>query len=114
MKKYFALAKYYALKDKTWKRYIFGAIGIRNDGCIVHSTNIRNPIQELNCHAETRLCRKLDKGSEIYLIRTNKNGSRMLLARPCKGCESVMKATGVKRVYYSISDNEFGQINFEE
>jgi tRNA(Arg) A34 adenosine deaminase TadA len=65
MNKYFKLAKQYALKDTTWKRYYFGAIGVRNDGCIVHATNIRNPIKNVNCHAETRLCKKLDKGSTV-------------------------------------------------
>lgn len=112
MNKYFILAKHYALKDKSWKRYYFGAVGIRNDGCIVHSTNLRNPDATPECHAETRLCEKLDKGSEVYVIRINKHGKRVLLARPCIHCENKMKATGVRKVYYSISDNEFGQIEF--
>jgi tRNA(Arg) A34 adenosine deaminase TadA len=111
-KHYFNLAKQYALKDKTWKRYYFGAIGIRNDGRIVHATNIRNPIKELNCHAETRLCKKLDKGSEVYLVRINKSGIHYLLSRPCSGCMAKMKAKGVRIIYYSISNNEFGQIEF--
>ena len=112
MNKHFELAKKYALKDVVWKRYYFGAIGIRFDGRIVHATNIRNPIRELNCHAETRLCKKLDKGSEVYLVRINKCGKKLLLARPCKGCQAKMRAKGVKVVYYSISNNEFGQIEF--
>lgn len=112
MNKYFDLAKQYALKDKDRKRYYFGAIGIRNDGRIVHATNIRNPAKELNCHAETRLCKKLDKGSEVYLVRINKSGTRFLLAKPCGGCESRMRAKGVKTIHYSISETEFGQMLF--
>jgi cytidine deaminase len=113
MNKYFKLAHLHALKDiSSFKRYYFGAIGIRNDGRIVHSTNLRNPDATINCHAETRLCSKLDKDSEVYVLRTNRNGSRILLARPCNGCQNKMKATGVKKVYYSISNNEFGQIEF--
>ena len=112
MNRYFYLAKHYALKDKSRKRYFFGAIGIRRDGAIVHATNIRNPNKELNCHAETRLCKKLDKGSEVYLVRINKTGTHFLLARPCSGCESKMRAKGVTAIYYSISATEFGQIIF--
>jgi hypothetical protein len=73
-KRIFQLAKYYALKDKSFKRYYFGAVGIRSDGRIVHSTNLRNMNRTIECHAETRLSTKLDVGSEVYVIRLNKNG----------------------------------------
>jgi len=111
-RRFFSLAKSYALKDKSWKRYYFGAVGIRSDGRIVHSTNLRNPDQTPECHAETRLTAKLDVGSEVYVVRLNKNGKRILLARPCDNCVARMRAKGVHTVYYSISDTEFGQMVF--
>jgi len=111
-RRFFNLARYYALKDKSWKRYYFGAIGIRNDGRIVHSTNLRNSEATPECHAETRLASKLDFGSEVYVVRLNKNGKFFKLAKPCANCEAKLRAKGVKTIYYTISDDEYGVLLF--
>lgn len=106
--KIFEIAKTVALKEKDHKHYWFGAVGLRKDGKIVTSKNIRNAGKELNCHAEARLSRKLDKGSIVFVVRINKNGSKFLLARPCLGCQNKMKAAGVKIIYYSIDNHQYG------
>ena len=110
MNKYFKLATKIAMENSEGKHYCFGAVGIRSDGCIVTSHNIKSPIQDVNCHAEARLTRKLDVGSIVYVTRVNRSGTRMLNARPCTGCQFKMKNRGVKRCYYSINDNEFGVV----
>lgn len=113
MNKYFELATKIAIENSEGKHYCFGAVGIRADGCMVSSHNIKSPIQDVNCHAEARLTKKLDNGSLVYVVRINRKGSRLLNARPCIGCQFKMRSKKVRRCYYSISDTEFGVIDFE-
>lgn len=39
--------------------------------------------------------------SDLYIIRHHKNGS-LALARPCPGCMSLLRANGVRRVFFSV------------
>lgn len=109
---YFRLAKTIALKgDKQVKRhYRLGAVGIRTDGAIVTANNISCQHQQKLAHAEARLVRKLNKGSEVFVVRILRNGE-LAQARPCLGCQKAMRNRGVKRCYYSISDHEFGALD---
>ena len=100
-----------AYSNKGIKSYFLGAIGIRNDGTIVRSYNIPNVEKNIHAHAEIRLCKKLDTGSTVYVARVSKIG-RMLLARPCPDCFYFMKQHKVRKCYYSISDFEYGVIEF--
>ena len=57
-------------------------------------------------HAETACLLPLIKRradlsrSELYIVRRHKDGS-LALSRPCSGCMSLLRASGVRRVYYS-------------
>ena len=57
-------------------------------------------------HAETACLLPLIKQradlsrSELYIVRRHKDGS-LALSRPCSGCMSLLRASGVRRVYYS-------------
>ena len=121
--KYFRLARQVALKGDTLeadRHYRLGAVGTRNDGTIVTASNI--PIRTPNsntgahakahAHAETRLVRKLDWGSTVYVVRIRRDGS-LAMARPCRRCQSAMRLRGVRYCYYSINDAEYGVINYE-
>jgi len=111
MNKYFKLAKKVALKDTTdYKHYWLGAIGIRNDGCLVHANNIRNMTNAVDCHAEARLAKKLDVGSIVYVVRIQKSTNNYMCAKPCGGCYLKLKNRGVKKIYYSINNNTYGVI----
>jgi len=108
--KYFRLAKQIALKGDTReakRQYRLGAVGIRSDGAIVTASNIPIRMPNVNAHAETRLAKKLDWGSVVYVVRICSNGT-LAMARPCRKCQSVMRLKGVKRCYYSISTIEYG------
>jgi len=112
--KYFRLAKQVALRGDTLeanRHYRLGAVGIRSDGAIVTASNIPNCRPEPHAHAETRLVRKLDWGSTVYVVRIHRDGS-LALARPCKRCQSAMRLRGVACCYYSINDREYGVINY--
>ena len=111
---HFRRAKEVALKGDTKeanRRYRLGAVGVRTDGAIVTANNI--PIRSPNpdAHAEARLCRKLNWGSTIYVVRILRDGL-MGLARPCRDCQATMRLRGVKRCYYSIDNNEYGVLVF--
>ncbi len=106
MKRFFRLAKQLAIKDDC-RQYRFGAVGIRKDGTIVYSRNIPTRCPEPKAHAESRVVRKLNKNSVIYVVRIDRN-NKLTTARPCKDCQRIMKSKGVKKCFYSISDKEYG------
>ena len=63
-------------------------------------------------HAEVHaVLQKRDKirfeGSKIFVVRLRADGS-LGLARPCPTCQAVLKAYGIKKAYYSISNEEYG------
>lgn len=39
--------------------------------------------------------------SDLYIVRRHKNGS-LALSRPCPGCMSLLRASGVRRVFFSV------------
>lgn len=115
---YFRFAISIALKaeDKYEKRKaVVGAIGWRRDGAIVHAFNAgdqrhRSP----QTHAEFRCCRKMEKyAPEIYVARITRNDGKMALAKPCSTCFAILKNRKIQRVYYTISDFEYGVIDFK-
>ena len=93
------------------RNYRLGAVGIRTDGVIVASSNITTRQPQKEAHAEYRVCQKLDVGSTIYVVRIGEF-NRLRLARPCRDCQLMMKNGGIKKVYYSINENEYGVIVF--
>lgn len=105
--RYFQLAKQVALKGGSRRRYRLGAVGIRSDGAIVAANNITTRKPEPRAHAETRLTRKLDWGSNVYVVRILSDGT-LAMAKPCKHCQNAMRLRGIRYCYYSISDSEYG------
>lgn len=72
----------------------------------------------LSVHAELdailRARSKIDlRGTKMYVVRVKAYGE-FGMARPCEICEQVFKDYGIKRVYYSIQDNEYGVMNRQE
>ena len=41
--------------------------------------------------------------SDLYIIRRHKDGS-LVVSRPCPGCMSLLRANGVRRVFFSVED----------
>jgi len=117
-KKYFELARIVATSRKDRRSFLLGAVGIRNDGVIVASPNGPAVIEDISsnrgyfpeAHAEFRVSKKLDVGSVVYVIRIRRGNKRVCLAKPCETCLTVLKHRGVKKIYYSISENKKGII----
>jgi tRNA(Arg) A34 adenosine deaminase TadA len=113
MFKLFRAARDFAIKRLDNRAYIFGAIGIRNDGTTVVSRNICNVNKDPRCHAEFRLAQKLDRGAVVYVVRVSRSDLSLKPARPCFMCERTLRASGVEKVLYSISDHEFGVLHLQ-
>ena len=108
---YLSEAAQMAYDNKDYKNYYLCALGVRRDGAVVKSCNIPNIVQNHKAHAECRLVRKLDKGSTVYVSRVSRSG-HVCMARPCPICYQFLKRKGVKRCYYTISESEYGTIDF--
>jgi len=115
-------AKYAALKHDDDRVFLLGAVGVRNDGRLVHAQNssVLDTLKHVDwakkyvykrfpeSHAEVRLTRKLGFGATVYVARVTRNDGGLAMARPCECCQHVLKAFRVKRVYYSINNFEWG------
>ena len=97
------------------RSYLLSAVGVRADNKIVNSKNgavfsttagnfQRIPLS----HAESRLCRKLDLGSTVYVARLSKLTMSSAMARPCSVCQNHLRAKKVSRVFYTINSENFG------
>lgn len=104
---YLKLAGVIALSKDDNRHFSLGCLGARSDGKIVTALNSPSDRQMREIHAEFKLSRKLDVGSIVYISRVLKNNS-FAMAKPCFSCEKALRSKGVKKVYYTISDNEFG------
>jgi tRNA(Arg) A34 adenosine deaminase TadA len=103
---YLTLAAKYA-GDNNDRNYRIGCIGIRKDGTIIYSRNIRTRNPEPWAHAEARLSKKLDYNAKIYVARIDCNGV-WKNARPCGSCLLILKQKKVLKIYYTIRDKEYG------
>ncbi len=99
-----------ALRKDDRRSFRLGAVGIRNDGALVSSTNGPSPFPCPEVHAEARLCHKLTPGSTVWVARIRHDGS-LALARPCHTCQKRLRSAGVLKVIYTISDVEHGVLN---
>lgn len=103
---YLALAAKFAPRSDV-RQYRLAALGLRSDGAIVMSRNGPSLDEAAMCHAEARLCRKLDRGATLFVTRILGDGS-WALARPCAGCLVRLRGKRVARVFYSIGPGEWG------
>ena len=56
---------------------------------------------ELNCLLSLIYRRDIDfKNVELYIYREHKNGEPAL-ARPCAGCQALLKELGIRSIYYT-------------
>ena len=108
----------YALSDNPddMREALIGAVGERADGAVVFARNEAvletesNPGQRWSfgpAHAEWRLAKKLDTGAVVYVARMRKDGT-LAMARPCPGCERVLRSRKVSRVYYTVNQTTYG------
>ncbi|MFZ4768613.1 MAG: hypothetical protein ACOYLO_00435 [Ferruginibacter sp.] len=118
--KYFELAKKVASIKDDKRDFLFGAVAIRNDDVLVFNSNGSAVIDKNDrrsyfptCHAEYRLVRKLDRGAIVFVTRIGGDFS-FKNSKPCQTCQNAMRKRGVKKVYYTISNDSYGVIIFKK
>jgi tRNA(Arg) A34 adenosine deaminase TadA len=114
MLNYLELAGEIALKRINNRNFYIGALGIRRDQATVTAYNQCALEPTPSVHAEARLSRKLDHGSTVYVARikfAKTDHAEYALAKPCYDCMRALKHKRVKKVYYTISNFEWGVID---
>lgn len=110
---YFEIAAKTASSKNNERAFILGAIGLRgSDKVLVKSLNAPTTMPDRTAHAEARLCKKLDYNSTVYVARVRLCDGTPAIARPCQSCMKTLISKKVKRVYYTISEKEYGVIGF--
>lgn len=65
---------------------------------------------EINCILG--IDRKITTGSTVFVVRISRSG-KFRNSKPCDMCVSILKFVGVKRIIYSIGDDEYGVIRLQ-
>ncbi len=108
---YFEIAARLTMSKKDRRQFLLGAVGIRHDGTMVSAINAPTEVPQARAHAETRLCRKLDVGSVVFVARCMKGTGQFALAKPCPSCLLAMRSRRVKRVYYTTGPDSYEVLN---
>ena len=102
--------------------YRHGALLIKGNNIVNSSFNKNsfkrwgNRFRQRDCghathHAELGCILGVDRsvttGATIYVVRIGKKGE-FRMSKPCPMCEAVMRHVGIKKVVYTINDEEVG------
>jgi tRNA(Arg) A34 adenosine deaminase TadA len=109
---YFEMAGKLACEKRDGRSFLLGSVGVRGDGAIVSAVNAISQEPNRLLHSEYKLSRRLDYGATVYVVRIRLLNGEYAISRPCFSCEKVLKSRRVKRIYYTISNNEYGVIDF--
>jgi tRNA(Arg) A34 adenosine deaminase TadA len=111
---YFEIAAKLTAEKADQRSFLIGAIGVRKDGTMVKAINgpAQTPMPE--AHAERRLASKLDHGAIVYVARVRLLNGEPALAKPCPPCMAALASRKVVRIYYTISNDEYGTINVKD
>ena len=102
--------------DNDPRAFWLGCIGIREDGAMVSSKNgavefhhtIENYQLVPSSHAEGRVLRKLGKGGIMFVARVSRKDGSLAMARPCGMCQVRLRSFKVKKVFYTINEEQYG------
>lgn len=95
-----------AILREDKRSFYLASIGIRGDGAMVKATNAPSQERSRYVHCEHRLAKKLDVGATVFVVRVKANGE-FGMAKPCEDCQKILRFKGVKKVYYTVNNNEY-------
>lgn len=106
----FRIAERQAMRS-VFKQHRLGAVIVKGGRVLSTGFNSRRPSRLLSrptLHAEASAVLKLLKqrrlsdlsGADLYVTRFTAGG-RVGMARPCPSCMDLIRAVGIRRVYYS-------------
>lgn len=107
---YFEMAGQAAQSKSDKRSFLLGSIAIRNDGTIVKSLNSATEMPNRQAHAEKRICSKLDYNATVFVARVCIGTGKFGLSKPCFSCMKALLSKKVKKIYYTINENEYGVI----
>ena len=109
---FFEMAGKIAVAKEDERAFKLGVVAVRKDGVMVFTSNSVSQEPNRRAHAEWRAAGKIDYGSTVYVARVRLLNGEFALAKPCFACEKVLRSRKVKRIYYTISHNEYGVLDF--
>jgi deoxycytidylate deaminase len=102
----------------TLKRFQVGAL-IHKDGEIstgwahMSDLQLQNYISiHAEMHALWRANPKSLEGADCYLVTLSAKSKNKTNSKPCESCMAHLYDAGIRKVYYSVSNNEYGIIDF--
>ena len=113
------------MAEKSLSRFRLGAVLARKNQVISTGYNDmrkthtlmqkynRNKAWTPGLHAEVDACIGVPaaniEGADLYVVRILKNG-HLALAKPCRICRRFILDVGIRRVYYSFSDEGWEEL----
>ena len=97
-------------------RWKVGAVLFRGGSLLSTGYNISKnnpslpgiPLRSCSVHAEAAALRGVDaSGGTLYVARVARRGG-WGMARPCQGCEALLRDAGVRRVVWTVDVDEYG------
>jgi hypothetical protein len=107
---YFEIAGKFTQSKADGRSFLLGSVAIRGDGAMVRAMNAPSIEPNRMAHSEYRVSRMLDSGATVYVARIRLIDGSFGMAKPCRDCYKILKGKRVKRIYYTINDNEYGVI----
>lgn len=104
----FEIAGETAMSKDDRRSFVLGAVAIRNDGAMVKALNGPTEAPNRSTHAEYRVSRKMDQGAVVYVARIRLCNYEFGMSRPCPSCMKVLKSKKVRKIYYTINNQQFG------
>lgn len=108
-----AVAIRLARQNDRYQRWPLGAVIMKGGSVVaVGQSVLKSPPLHPGCsrHAEQEALRRVRgsaQGCVMFVARKMRNG-RIGLAKPCQHCQQLIRASGIKRVVYTVDDHTVG------
>jgi pyrimidine deaminase RibD-like protein len=102
-----------ARRNQRYQRWPLGAVITKGGSVVaVGQSALKSPPLHPGCsrHAEEQALRRvrgLAPGCVMFVARKMRNG-QIGLAKPCQHCQTLIRASGIKRVVYTVDDQTIG------
>jgi deoxycytidylate deaminase len=113
------------MAEKSTSRFRLGAVLAKKNRVLSTGFNDMrktHPLQQkyargldfvLGLHAEVHTCIGVSaadlEGADLYVVRILKD-SHLAMAKPCRVCHKFILDVGIRRVYYSFSDEGWNEL----
>jgi pyrimidine deaminase RibD-like protein len=102
-----------AQRNRRYKRWPLGAVIVRGGATQAVGYSALKTVPQhpgSSVHAEAHALRRMNfdaHGCVMFVARKMRRGG-VGMAKPCPECQQLIRASGIKRVVYTISETEVG------